>query len=303
MISNHKILDVIIIGGSYSGLSAALSLVRFRRKVLIIDHHQPCNRFSPLSHNFLTRDGELQTDLSKTAKDQVLSYPGVKLINAKAVAGKKDGDIFIITTNTGEQFKAKKLILATGVADEIPATKGFEECWGISIVHCPYCHGYELSGRKTGILGNGNLAYHLATLVYNFTSDLLIFTESKADFTEDQLLRLKGHDIPIIEVPVSEIRHKNGFISNIILEDSSQIDIQCLYTTLPFRQQSDIAQQLGCNFTDHGLIMIDDEQRTTIPGIFACGDNSSLMRSVSKAVYSGNLAGAIINAELTEEFF
>ncbi|MBW7676374.1 NAD(P)/FAD-dependent oxidoreductase [Chryseobacterium chendengshani] len=301
--NNNQIFDVVIIGGSYSGLSAALSLVRLRREILIIDHHQPCNRFSPVSHNFLTRDRESQSALSNIAKNQVLSYTGVRFINAQAVSGKKEEDLFIITTETGERLKAKKVIFATGVKDEIPNIKGFKECWGISIVHCPYCHGYEMKDQKTAILANGNAAYHLTALVRNLTSDLIILTEAKADFTEDQLLRLSSHDIKIIEVPVAEIIHCNGLISNIMLEDGVQIDIQALYTILPFRQRSDIPQQLGCDLTDHGLIKIDDEQRTTIPGIYACGDNSALMRSVSKAVYSGNLAGAIVNAELTEELF
>lgn len=301
--NNNKILDVIIIGGSYSGLSAALSLARFRREILIIDHQKPCNRFSPVSHNFLTRDRESQPDLSNIAKAQVLSYPSVRFMDAQAVSGKKEGNIFIITIETGEQFKAKKVIFATGVIDEVPAIKGFRECWGVSIVHCPYCHGYEMRDQKTAVLGNGNAAYHLAALVRNLTSELMILTEATTDFTADQLSKLSSHHIKIIEAPVTEIVHSKGLISNIILNNGAQINVQALYTILPFRQQSDIPQQLGCGFTDHGLIKIDDEQRTTIPGIYACGDNSALMRSVSKAVYTGNLAGAIVNSELTEESF
>lgn len=302
MIKN-KIFDVIIIGGSYSGLSAALSLARFRREILIIDYCQPSNRFSPVSHNFLTRDKETQPFLAKIAKEQLMRYSCVTNITNKAVYAQKMDNNFMITTQNGDIYNSKKLILATGVRDIIPPIKGFKECWGITAVHCPYCHGYEAQSKKTVILGNDKAAYNMAILVRNLTSQLIVLTENKADFTELQLEKLRVHNIEIIENSVTEIQHTDGTVGKIILSDGNQIDTEFLYAMLPFQQQSDIAQQLGCDFTRKGLIKVNRKQRTTIGGVYACGDNSAAMRSISKAVYAGSLAGAMINKKISENSF
>jgi len=144
MITKNKIFDLIIIGGSYSGLSAAMTLGRFSREILVIDHHLPANRFSTYSHNFLTQDGAQQSEMLSTAREQVLKYPTVSLVSDFASSGEQTEEGFTIITKTGISFKSKTVIFATGVKDKLPAIKGFEECWGKSVIHCPYCHGYEL---------------------------------------------------------------------------------------------------------------------------------------------------------------
>ncbi len=301
--NKHETLDVIIIGGSYAGLSAAMALGRSLRNVLIIDSGLACNRQTPYSHNFITQDGATPGEISSRAKSQVLKYPTVKFINGLAVSGMKTKSGFTITTQTAEVFHARKLVFATGIKDIMPDIKGFAECWGISVVHCPYCHGYELRNQKTGIMANGERAFHLAGLVNNLTDNLTILTSGKADFDATQMATLDRNKIEIVETEIDEIAHQNGQIQNVLFKDGRQSDFRALYAALPFKQHSDIPLSMGRELTEPGYIKVNDLQETTIGGVYACGDNSAMMRSVAKAVYTGNLTGAVINRELTAEQF
>ncbi|MDO6759717.1 NAD(P)/FAD-dependent oxidoreductase [Tamlana sp. 2_MG-2023] len=298
-----KNFEVIIIGGSYSGLSAAMALGRSLRNVLIIDSGLPCNRNTPHSHNFITQDGATPKEISEKAKAQVLKYNTISFLEDKALKGKKIDNSFEITTASGKAFTAKKLIFATGVKDIMPPIKGFSDCWGITVVHCPYCHGYEIKNKKTGIIANGETAFHLATLVKNLTPNLSILTQGKAEFNLEQLAKLKKNNIDIIEKEISEIEHKNGQIKNVIFKDHSKASIEATYASLPFEQHSNIPELLGCELNEQGYIEVDMMQKTSIEGVFACGDNVSRMRSVALAVASGNVAGAVINMELSNEQF
>jgi thioredoxin reductase len=295
--------DVIIIGGSYSGLSAAMALGRSLRNVLIVDSGKPCNIQTPHSHNFLTRDGETPKEISTIAKQQVEKYDSIKFYNGLVISGKKTESGFSITTQTGEEFKAKKLIFATGIKDTMPDIKGFAECWGISVVHCPYCHGYELRNKKTGIMANRERAFHLASLVNNLTDKITILTSGKADFKTEQITKLNSHNIKIVETEISGIEHHNGYVRNVIFDDGNKMAFEGIYAAVPFTQHSDIPLALGCEMTEQGYIKINGFNKTTVEGVYACGDNSNMMRSVANAVYSGNLTGAMINSELTNEQF
>lgn len=296
----EKEFDVIIIGGSYAGLSAAMSLGRSLRRVLIIDSGLPCNRQTPHSHNFITQDGETPAAIAEKARLQVLQYSTVELLQDLAVAGTKSGEGFEITTASGKRFIGRKLIFATGIKDIMPDIKGFAECWGISVVHCPYCHGYEYRGRKTGIMANGDRAFHVASLVNNLTNDITILGSG---FSATQLDQLKKHRIRITETEVAEIVHENGHISKVIFKDGTTENFDAVYAAIPFTQHSDIPVALGCVLNDAGYIKIDDFHKTNVEGVFACGDNSSGLRSVANAVGTGSLTGAMVNRELTEERF
>ncbi|MEM9834181.1 MAG: NAD(P)/FAD-dependent oxidoreductase [Bacteroidota bacterium] len=292
-----------MIGGSYAGLSAAMSLGRSLRNVLIIDGGMPCNRQTPYSHNFITHDGVKPSEISKNAKAQVLKYESVKYLDGLAISGEKTADDFVITTQSKEVFKAKKLVFATGIEDIMPEINGFSRCWGISIVHCPYCHGYEIRKQKTAIIANGSGAFQLAPLVKNLTDDLTILTSGKADFDEEQKKKLNKHKINIIEKEIAEIEHEEGQLKTIIFKDSSKVDFSAAYGIVPFKQHSDIPGALGCELNEEGYIKVDQFQKTTLEGVYACGDNASMIRSIANAVYQGNLAGAIANMELTHQTF
>ena len=299
----QSIYDVVIIGGSYSGLSAALALGRSLRSVLIVDGGTPCNWQTPHSHNFITQDGEKPLVIAQKAKEQVLNYKNVHFIEDFALIGKKTASGFEISTERGKTFCARKLLFATGIKDSMPDIDGFSECWGISAIHCPYCHGYEFRGEKTAIMANGDDAFHLASLVHNLTDELCILTQGTPDFTDDQHHKLKTHNINIIEAPVQKVAHTNGKLNRVVLEDGTSLELKAMYARLPFEQHSSIPLKLGCSLTETGYLEVDQFQKTGVPGIYACGDNTSRMRSVSYAVATGSIAGAMLNHELTQEDF
>lgn len=307
---DSKNFDVIIIGGSYAGLSAALALGRALRNVLIIDSGAPCNRQTPHSHNFLTQDGEQPAVIAKKAKTQVLKYSTVTFMNRLAVSGRQTGNPstgqaggFAVSTQTGEIFEAKQLILATGVKDIMPSIKGFPECWGISVIHCPYCHGYEVRNERTGILANGDIAFHYAQLILNWTTELTIFTNGRSTLTPEQHDKIAGHHIPIIEKEIACLEHQNGRVQQVVFKDGSAFALKALYSRPGFEQHCPVPDMLGCELTEQGLIKTDMFQQTTVAGVFACGDNASPMRSVANAVATGNMAGAVANNQLTEALF
>lgn len=299
----EKSFDVVIVGGSYAGLSAAMALGRSLRKVLVVDGGKPCNATTPHSHNFLTQDGKTPAAIAAIAKHQLAVYDTVSLINNSVTGARKALNGFEVALQSGERVQSKKLIFATGITDQLPVITGFSDCWGISVVHCPYCHGYEYKRKKTAIFGNGETAMHYAMLVGNLTRDLHIFTNGKAEFTTEQTDKLRKHNINVTETPVMAIEHHHGYLSNIILQNSDKHQFDAMYFRPPFKQHSNIPQLLGAEITQQGYLKADATQKTTVDGLYACGDNCSMMRSVANAVATGNMAGAAVNRELvTEEF-
>ncbi|MGK6352671.1 NAD(P)/FAD-dependent oxidoreductase [Parapedobacter sp. DT-150] len=295
--------DVIILGGSYAGLSAAMALGRALRTVLVIDGGMPCNRQTPHSHNFITQDGEKPAVIAEKAKAQVLRYSTVTFRTDVAIRGQQTDQGFTIDTQSGATFAGRKLIFATGVKDIMPAIDGFSACWGISVIHCPYCHGYEVKHQKTGVFANGDAAMQYAQLLRNWTEDLTVFTNGPSTLTSQQVATLTEHRIPVVEKTIDRLKHERGYIEQLVFKDGSTFALSALYARPDFEQHCPLPEALGCALTEQGHIKVDMGQKTTVAGIFACGDNASGMRSVANAVAAGNLAGAMVNHALCEEAF
>ncbi len=300
---DNEYFDVVIIGGSYAGLSSALTLGRSLRKVLVIDNGEPCNRQTPHSQNFLTNDGKTPKEITTIARQQVAKYKTVSFYNGLVTDATKANDTYKITSLSNKTFYAKKLVFATGIKDLMPNLIGFKECWGISIIHCPYCHGYEFKNKKTGILGNGDYAFEFSKMVYNLTKELIIFTNGKSTLTKEQTKKLEERKIKIIETEIDGFEHKSGVLKHILFKNNTQYSVKAIYAKVPFSQHTDISEKLGCNLTPEGYITVDAQQKTNISGIYACGDNTTSIRSVANAVYAGNISGTIINKELVIEEF
>lgn len=298
-----KIFDVAIIGGSYAGLSAAMALGRSMRDVLIIDSGKPCNRQTPHAHNFITHDGETPAVIAAKAREQVLAYPTVHIKNDAVLDVQRKAKGFILSTQAGIVYEARKVLLATGVKDLMPAIKGFAECWGISVLHCPYCHGYEVRQTALGVLANGDMAYEMSKLIRHWSTDLTLFTNGPSTLTAEQRQLIDQKSIPVIEKEIAEIVHEEGYLKQLLFKDGSSEIIHALFARIPFAVQAESIKTLDCELTDLGLVKVDAMQKTSIAGLYAAGDCTYPFRTLFMAVSSGGMAGAAINKELIEEDF
>ncbi|MBF9140544.1 NAD(P)/FAD-dependent oxidoreductase [Hymenobacter properus] len=295
--------DILIIGGSYAGLSAAMALGRARRRVLILDTGRPCNRQTPHSHNFLTQDGATPAALRARAIEQVLQYPTIELRADEALTAASVEGGFRIETAAGTSIKARKVVLATGITDMLPALPGFAECWGISVLHCPYCHGYEVADQRLGVLGNGDVGFEFARLIRQWSAQLTLFTDGPATLTESQRATLARHLVGVVETPIRGLAHDQGQLRAVQLADGSSYPLDGVFARVPFALPGTLAQQLGCAITEMGYVQVDDFQRTSVAGVYAAGDNTTPMRAVAAAVAAGSKAGAVLNKELIDESF
>lgn len=299
-----EILDIIIIGGSYAGLSAAMTLGRSLRRVLVIDSSHPCNNKAPQVHNFITQDGELPGNIIKKTKQQVLKYKTVRITHDKAVFAKKENGKFIVETTLGLKYTGKKILFATGIFDQMLPIPGFAECWGVSVLHCSYCHGYEFYNKPMGILANGDTAFEMAKHLSNWSRKLMVFTNGIATFLPAQLLKFSQKNISITDKKIERLEHKDGVLKNIIFKDQAQQKLHVIFTKVPFRQSTGIPhEQLGCALTEEGLIKVDMFHKTSVPGVYAAGDNSITGRAISISIAAGTLAAIGLNKELIEEEF
>lgn len=295
--------DVIIIGGSYAGLSAAMALGRSRRNVLIIDAGDPCNSSTPYSHNFLTQDGVAPAKIAAIAKDQVQHYPTVHWQYGHAHHIKVEKGLFEVTLDGGRKEECRRVILATGLKDLLPEIPGFRECWGKTIIHCPYCHGYEFKDEETGILAPASQAVEMVKLISNWTGHLKLFLTGEVGLEEEEQKSIQQKGIRVICQPIVEVVHEQGVLEKLIMEDGSQQAMRALYARLPTEQKAAFVKDLSLAQMPSGHIQADMFGKTSIEGIYAVGDCAHPMRSVATAVYTGNIAGAMINKELIEEDF
>src|SRR6185312_9004706 len=205
-----------------------MALGRALRKVLIIDSGKPCNRQTPHSHNFLTQDGKTPNEIATLGKQQVQMYSTVSFFNGVATNGIRTEKGFRIEVGSGEKFTGKKLVFASGIKDVMQDIDGYAECWGISVIHCPYCHGYEVRNEKTGILGNGEYGYEFSSLISNWTGDLTLFTNGKSTLSSKQTFKLKKHLITIEESEIEKLEHEDGYLQRIVFKNGMTTPVKAL---------------------------------------------------------------------------
>lgn len=295
--------DVIIIGGSYSGLSAALTLARATRSVLVIDSGKPCNRQTPHSHNFLTHDGDTPAEIAAEAKAEVLKYPTVKMIAGKAIKASQKTGGFTVGLESGESFSARKLLIATGLKDVLPEIKGLAECWAISVIHCPYCHGYEVKGEAIGLMMNGDQAFDMAKNLYLWNKDLTLLTNGKSELTTEQTEKLKAKSIRIVETEIVEFRHINGNLQDVVFAGGEKLALKAVYARPNVEQHIDFNAQLNFELTDLKTIKVNEQQQTTAKGVYAAGDCATMFRSLSYITAAGTMAAVVLNKEMISEDF
>ncbi|HEU4829716.1 MAG TPA: NAD(P)/FAD-dependent oxidoreductase [Gemmatimonadales bacterium] len=289
--------DVVIAGGSFAGLSAAMQLARARRRVLVVDAGRPRNRFAHASHGFLGQDGRSPTEILRTARAQVLAYPTAEVREDEATRAVERDGAFRIELGSGSSVGARRLILATGVVDELPDLPGLRERWGRTVLHCPYCHGYEVADGRLGILAVGEASVHQSLLLPDWSSDVTLFTNGTFEPGAEQLQALAARGVRIDHRPVLEVVGDSDTFAGVRVLDeggTALVALDALFTGSRTRMASPLAEQLGCAF-DEGpfgpVVRTDAWKETTVPHVFAAGDLARVPHNVSWASADGVTAG------------
>jgi len=292
--------DAIIIGGSFAGLSAAMYIARARRSVCIIDTGSPRNRFAAHSHGFFTQDGAEPDTMLASARLQVAAYPTATFIEGEAISAVREPDGFSVRLATGEALESTKLVLAFGISDELPAIPGLAERWGRSVLHCPYCHGYEFSGQRLGVLNVSPMSLQQAMLIAEWGPTTL-YLNGASQPDDASLAQLQKRGVAIEPAPVRALQGDGAQLSAIELTDGRTSGVDALYLGPRTRLNSAIGQQLGCEL-DEGrfgsIIRTDDAKMTTVSGVYAAGDIMRDAHNVTWASADGVTAGMAVHRSL-----
>lgn len=292
--------DVIIVGGSYAGLSAGLQLARARQNILVIDAGKRRNRFAAASHGFLGQDGREPGQIVSEARAQLERYPTVHWLNATVESAKRIAGGFAVSTGGGHVEKSRRLILATGVVDRLPTIPGLQERWGKSVFHCPYCHGYELNRGRVGVIASSELSMHHALMLPDWGTTTL-FTNGAFVPDADQSSQLHARGVTVENTPVREI---GGERADVLLQDGRVVAMDGLFALTRTLVEASWAEELGCALEEGPLgqfLKTDAMKETTAKGVFACGDVARVAGNVALSVGDGALAGAATHRSLMFE--
>ncbi|WP_338721807.1 NAD(P)/FAD-dependent oxidoreductase [Devosia sp. XK-2] len=284
--------DVIIVGGSFAGLTAAMQLGRARRKVTVFDTGLNRNRYADHAHNIFGHDGTPPGELLAAARQQVQAYPTVQLVPAKAQLVSGGPDDFRVTTTDGETVSGRRLILSYGIVDDFPAIPGFAQCWGKTVIHCPFCHGYEVAGTRWGLVYSSPMSLHGAVLYANWTDDITLFLDGHAIIDEERH-KLEKRGVRLVDGKLRTISHDAGRIASVTMDDGTEIALEALYAHPRNRPSADLHEQLELDMGDTPtgtMIKAGDMQATSRPGIYVAGDLATGMHSVTFASNTGSLA-------------
>jgi thioredoxin reductase len=292
--------DVIIIGGSFAGLAAAMQLARARKNVLVIDSGNPRNRFAANSHGFPGQDGRTPFDIQSNLRQELAAYATATCRNAAVVSVTRQKKGFLCILADSTQISARRIILAYGVKDNLPDLPGLYERWGESVLHCPYCHGYELSQQPVGVLATGDMAFHQAMMLPDWGPTTL-FTQGKITLLPEQANALAEREVQIEEAPIIELTGQSPALDGVRLKDGRKIPLAGLFLSPATSPASDLADRLGCATTDGPTgpyLKVDMMQATSVPGVFAAGDLASPMPNATLAAAAGVLAGGAAHRSL-----
>lgn len=293
--------DVIIVGAGPAGLSAALILGRCRRSVLVCDSGQPRNAASHGLHGFITRDGIEPKDFLAIAREQLSQYETIELRDAKVVSGVRENDRFVLTTANGSNIASRKLLLATGVVDELPPVEGLDQFYGTSVFHCPYCDGWEVRDQPIAIYGRGESGSGLAVEMTLWSRDLVLCTDGPSELTDEHREKLAQHQIPVREERIERLEGKDGMLEQIVFDSGGSLARRAVFFSTGWKQRSDLAKSFGCQLTKEGCVDTGEYEATSVHGVYVAGDASRMVQFVIVAAAEGAQAAVAINKELMKE--
>ena len=299
---NEEQFDVIVVGGGAAGLSAALILARSRRKVLVIDAGEPRNARAGHVHGYLGREGTPPAELTAIGRSEVESYGG-KVRSGRAVRAFGNRGDFTVEFADGTQLRARRLIMATGLTDVLPDIEGIETRWGRDVLHCPYCHGWEVRDQRVGVIANPVMPTHAAQLFRQLTDRVVLFTAG-SEFSEEQLSGLRARDIQLAESAVVSVEVQDDALTGVRLVNGEVVGLDALVVAPRLAARSEVAESLGTEMTDTAFgrqITVGAMGATSVAGVWVAGNASNPMAQVIISAGEGLMAGAIANADLVEE--
>ncbi len=294
--------DTIIVGGGPAGLSAATVLGRCLRHVLVLDSGEYRNAAAQYMWGYLSRDGIPPTEFRTIGREQLARYHTITLRQATVTAvGAAEQGGFWVELESGERLTARKLLLATGVVDEVPQIEGIERFYGSTVFHCPYCDGYEVRGQAIAIYGQGYDAAAFALEMTVWSRDLVLLTDGPGALTEEERDRLQRYGIPVREEHILRLEGMGGQLERIVFDTGEPLRRQAMFFSMRQRQRSPFPAQLGCQFTQEGGVETNEHEATCVPGVYVAGDASKREQYAVVSAAEGALAAIAINEALTRE--
>ena len=300
--------DVIVIGGGAAGLSGALALARSRRRVLVVDDGTPRNAPAAAVHNYLAHDGTPPAELLARGRVEVGSY-GAEVRSGRVTAVERTGTGFTATLADGTRADARRLLVTTGLVDELPAVEGLAQRWGRDVLHCPYCHGWEVRDRRIGVLATGPLTVHQAQLFRQLSDRVTVFRHTAGDFTDEERAGLAARGIEVVEGEVAAVVVVDDRLTGLRLRDGRVVEVDAVTVGLRVTARSAVLDGLGLvaeEFVVGGAsigtaVPADARGATAVPGVWVAGNVTDPAATVPVAAAAGLTAGAQINADLVAE--
>jgi thioredoxin reductase len=295
------ILDCVVVGGGPAGLSAALMLGRCRRRVVVCDAGEPRNIRSQGIHGYLTRDGIDPREFLRLARAELAGYDTVELCAVEVTDVDKVGANFRVICGDGSQLTARKLLLATGVQDQLPPIEGLESLYGTSVHHCPYCDAWEWRDHPMAVYGASQAATEVALGLTAWTADVLLCIDGSSDFERDELSQLARFGITVRTDRVIRLEGKDGYLERVVFAQGPPSERRALFLACPQLQRSPLAARLGCRFNEQGAVDTGKCEATNVPGLYVAGDASKEAQFVIVAAAEGTEAGMAIHRALRQE--
>jgi thioredoxin reductase len=294
----EAVYDCIIIGGGPAGLTCAIFLGRYRRRVLLIDAGKPRNYASSGIHGFLGQHGILPGELLKKGREEVREA-GVQICEGTASKVERDGDTFVVTSSVGT-VRARRVVLAYGVRDILPDIPGIEEYYGKSIHHCPDCDGFEVSDRRVGVIGWGKRVVGLSLKLLQWTEHLMILTHGNPrDFEPEHTSKLLAESIAIKEEKIERLIGSDGVLQGVELAGGSRVELDALFFTIGVERTCNLAEELGCEIFEETInLTVNEYKETTVEGIYAIGDLVAGSQLAITSAADGAIAAIAINKSL-----
>jgi thioredoxin reductase len=291
--------DVVIVGGGPAGLAAALTLGRARKRILVCDAGPRRNAAAVHVQNFVTRDGIPPGEFRRIGREQLLSYPNVEVVDSRVDAITGERGAFDVRLGA-DSLHTRRVLLCTGLVDELPPIDGFRELWGTAIFACPYCHGWEVQDRRFGLLATNQELLTFALFLRGWSDAVTLLTDGKVSIPDDVRASLRAGDVSVDERPVARLIGDGPHLRQIEFTDGQTIDLEILFAH-PAQRQVDIVRALDLALDEKGFVQVDEMRESSVPGIYVAGDLTTPAQSAVLAAAAGMFAAAALNRALTVE--